>query len=64
MKFNGTKFSKTAGGMQLYKIILKGGPGDKHAALCSYGVSYVIFNGERYELNQDGDYAYAPGGLN
>jgi hypothetical protein len=63
-KFNGLPFSKLSNGMQLYKVVLKGGPADKHPTLCSYRVSHVVFNGERYELNQDGDYAYAPEGLN
>lgn len=64
MKFNGTEFgnSATRGGLKLYKIILKGGPYDKHPTLCSYAVACVYMNGERYDLNQDGDYVWAPGG--
>jgi hypothetical protein len=64
MKFNGTHFATLTNGMKTYKVTLKGGPYDKHPTLCSYGVSYVMMNGERYELNQDGDYAHAPEGLN
>lgn len=64
LKFNGMPFSKMPNGMQLYKVVLKGGPGDKHSTLCSYRTSQVIFSGHRYELNQDGDYVYAPEGLN
>jgi hypothetical protein len=66
MKFNGVEFGDSAvrGGMKLYRITLKGGPYDKHQTLCSYGVLHVYMNGERYELNQDGDYAHSPEGLN
>ncbi len=65
MKFNGEPFGNSGvTGLQLYKVVLKGGPYDKHPTLCTHGVSYVMMNGERYELNQDGDYAHAPEGLN
>jgi hypothetical protein len=63
-KFNGTEFSTMPNGMKLYKIVLKGGPYDKHPTLCSYGVHDVYMNGERYELGPDGDYVHAPEGLN
>jgi hypothetical protein len=64
IKFNGKPFRKMPGGQQIYKVKLKGGPLDKHPTLCTFAVPCVFMNGERYELNADGDYVYAPDGLN
>jgi hypothetical protein len=64
MKFNGTPSPPIPGVIQTYRIVLKGGLHDGKMTICSYAVSQVFMGGERYELNEDGDYVYAPGGLN
>lgn len=68
MKINGVPFHEVKNdppypSFTVYRVTLKGGPMDKHQTIVGNSHT-VIMNDHRYELKADGDFVYAPEGLN
>lgn len=68
VKINGTVFREVKNSppfpsFKIYKVRLKNGPMDGHEALAG-NTTVVFLCGHRYELNAEGDFVYAPKGLN